>query len=91
MAKGYTIPVDLLIDRVGWNSPVVTRTDTSPVYGGKMSSMEEVITPDDVQSPDTDIDTRQMPSSSVAVTQVKSPIMSTTTTVDTIKPSDMIE
>ena len=91
MAKGYTIPVDLLIDRVGWNSPVVTHTDTSPVYGPKVTTVGEVTTPDDIQSPDVDIDTRQMPSSSVAVSQVKSPIMATTTTVDTINPSTMIE
>ena len=91
MAKGYTIPVNLLIDRVGWNSPVVSRSDSSPVYGAKVTTVGEVVTPDDIQSPDTDIDTRQMPSTSVAVSQVKSPIMASTTTVDTFSPSAMVE
>ena len=51
MAKGYTIPVDLLIDRMGWSSPIVSINETFPVYGSKVTAM--------VDAPSSDVKSLQ--------------------------------
>ena len=92
MAKGYTIPVDLTIDRMGWNSPIVSINDGSPIYGSKVTALAEMpSSSDEIKSPDADIDTRHMPSNSVALEKVKPTSMAKTTIVDTINPCNIVE
>ena len=92
MAKGYTIPVDLTIDRMGWSSPIVSINEGSPVYGSKVTAVAEVpSSSDELKSPDATIDTRHMPSNVVAVQKPKPTSMENTTTVDTINPCNIVE
>ena len=88
VAKSYRTPADLLIDRMGWGSPVVQRGDASPIYERRTSVI--IDNPlSTVHSPEMD-QTWHMPSTSLVPTVV-SPV-STTAVVEQIQsPSNIIE
>ena len=91
MAKGYTIPVDLQIDRMGWNSPIVSINQSSPVYGTKITSANDASSSEEIKSPEADIDTRHMPRNTVAIPKSKQTTMVPATNVDSLNPCSIVE
>ena len=86
VAKGYRTPADLLIDRMGWGSPVVQRSDASPVYEPRMSV---IMNNPQIKSPEVE-QIRQMPTNIVST--IETPVETPTTTVDTIQsPTNIVE
>ena len=88
VASKYRTPADLLIDRMGWGSPVVQRADSSPVYGGRASVIMDN-PQSNVQSPEVE-EIRQMPEMSLIATTNTTPTMNSTA-VESFNPSNIVE
>ena len=89
MAKNYRTPADLLIDRMGWGSPVVQRADGSPMYGGRATVIMDN-PQSSVQSPEPVEEIQQMPEMSLIATSSSTPTLNSTA-VETYKPADLVE
>ena len=89
VAKSYRTPADLLIDRMGWGSPVIQRGDDSPVYEARTSVI--IDNPmSTVQSPEGD-QTRQMPGNQLVPTTVTTPSAATAVVEQPQTPTNIIE
>ena len=89
VARNYRTPADLLIDRMGWGSPVVQRADNSPIYGGRASVIMDN-PQSSVQSPEEVEEIRQMPEMSLIATSSSTPTMNSTA-VERYAPTDLVE
>ena len=89
VSKSYRTPADLLIDRMGWGSPVIQRGDDSPTYEARTSVI--IDNPMSSVQPPEGGQTRQMPSSQLVPTMVTSPSTVTTVVEQVQSPTNIVE